>query len=112
MARSSILGPDRAPLIPAGRDIDALGPSDTSDSGSDVQEQFAQSEDSLQQEMQTADSDTTGTGERASAILNENVRDGGDIAPDRIVDSPDGSLAVESEEDAQSDVPEDRRDAA
>jgi hypothetical protein len=37
MAHSSILGADRAPSQAQGRDLEALGPSDTSDSGSDVQ---------------------------------------------------------------------------
>lgn len=106
MAQNIILGADRAPQIPPGHDIDALGPSDTSDTGSDVQGTVIpgeipqhlddlhtrhESEDSLRQEIHRADSDTTATGERASAILSENLRDGGDIAPDQIVDTPDGS---------------------
>jgi hypothetical protein len=37
MARSSISGADRAPTQAPGRDVEALGPSDSSDSGSDVQ---------------------------------------------------------------------------
>ena len=37
MATSSILGGKRAPADPKGKDVDALGPSDSSDSGSDVQ---------------------------------------------------------------------------
>jgi len=36
MSNSSILGGEHAPHHPAGTDVDALGPSDTSDSGSDV----------------------------------------------------------------------------
>ncbi|MDN3921094.1 hypothetical protein [Roseateles violae] len=35
MGRSSLLGIDRAPLEPKGRDEEALGPGDNSDSGSD-----------------------------------------------------------------------------
>jgi hypothetical protein len=37
MAKSSLVGVDRAPAIPKGRNIDAKGPSDSSDSGSDIQ---------------------------------------------------------------------------
>ena len=37
MSHSSILGGDRAPQQAPGRDADTLGPSDSSDSGSDVQ---------------------------------------------------------------------------
>ena len=36
MTQSSILGGERAPQQAAGRSADALGPSDTSDSGSDI----------------------------------------------------------------------------
>lgn len=36
MATSSILGGERPPEEPKGTDVDSLGPSDTSDSGSDV----------------------------------------------------------------------------
>jgi hypothetical protein len=36
MARSSLLGADKAAAEPAGRDKASLGPSDSSDSGSDV----------------------------------------------------------------------------
>lgn len=121
MARSSILGPDDAPTHAPGHDVESLGPSDLSDSGSDVQGSLDLNEtdqklsdlhtrptppDSLQQEIQDADSDTAGTGERASAILSERVRDGGDIAPDQIVDTPDG-LPLEDE-----DASDDERDAA
>ena len=35
MATSSILGGDYPPMEPKGTDVDSLGPSDTSDSGSD-----------------------------------------------------------------------------
>jgi hypothetical protein len=37
MARSSIMGGERAPQQAKGRNADTLGPSDTSDSGSDIQ---------------------------------------------------------------------------
>jgi len=56
MAYSSILGADTAPIQPSGRDADLLGPSDSSDSGSD-----AMGTDEIH-----ADSDASGTGERGS----------------------------------------------
>ncbi|MFT3859546.1 MAG: hypothetical protein QM742_19270 [Aquabacterium sp.] len=117
MAHSSILGSDRAPALPPGRDVESLGPSDTSDTGSDVAGTLdlnetdqklgdlhtrPRSEDSLRQEIQRADSDTSGTGERASAILSEDLREGADIAPDQIVDAPDGVPLDESELDDDS----------
>jgi hypothetical protein len=106
MARSSILGADTAPTLPAGKDVESLGPSDLSDTGSDVQGTLRsdETEDSLQQEIQRSDSDTGATGDRASAILSENVRDGADISPDQIVSSPDGAplgdeIGLDDEED-------------
>ena len=92
MANSSILGGVSAPVHPDGKNVDALGPSDSSDSGSDVQ-----GERSMPTAPDNAgewgavvteggnDSDASGTGERASAG-GESPRDGDDILPDRIVD--------------------------
>ena len=56
MAYSSILGGDRAPAQPSGRGSDLLGPSDSSDSGSDARGT----------EEIHADSDGVGTGERGA----------------------------------------------
>lgn len=88
MATSSILGGDRPQAQPSGTDVDALGPSDSSDSGSDVQ---------LQRRMPTAPdtpdelgsiparrqstTDATGTGERASAAGDAEGVEGADIVP-------------------------------
>jgi hypothetical protein len=89
MAYSSILGADKAPLQPSGRDAELLGPSDSSDSGSDA----------LGTAELHADSDTTGTGERGSVTPGEG-REGGDILPDRVVRlGADGGLQ-EDDEDA------------
>ena len=79
MAYSSILGADQAPLQPSGRDARALGPSDSSDTGSD-----AQGTTELH-----ADSDAAGTGERGSVAPAEDS-EGSDILPDRVVQGPDG----------------------
>ena len=89
MARSGILGGEPAPVNPAGRDTDALGPSDSSDSGSDVQgERGFDALDPGQIGGERADlgsdSDAPGTGERGSAVHDTDIVEGADIAPDRI----------------------------
>jgi len=95
MARSSILGGTRAPTEPAGRDVDALGPSDSSDSGSDVQTDLNRSalpeRDSQGAFPIEHDStgDAAGTGERASADPAAPIPDA-DLLPDRIGIFPPG----------------------
>ena len=71
MARSSILGAERAATQAAGRDSRALGPSDSSDSGSDVQTEIDLPDlNDVRDEFggvlpgPTGDSDSAGTGER------------------------------------------------
>ena len=76
MAKSSILGGERAPLQPSGRGADLLGPSDSSDSGSD-------SMGELGPDQINSDTDRFGTGERASADLDESGS-GLDILPDHV----------------------------
>lgn len=97
MTNSSTLGGERAPRYAVGKDVDALGPSDSSDSGSDVQgEHSLQGEGDHADELgplvvdTASDSDSTGTGERASAT-GRDVPDGADIMPDQVV-SPTGDL--------------------
>jgi hypothetical protein len=100
MATSSILGGERAPTTPSGRDTDALGPSDSSDSGSDVQGERgfdALDEGQIGGDRADlgADSDALGTGERGSAVHDTEIVEGADIAPDRIEvvgGSDDGSM--------------------
>ena len=75
MAYSSILGADTAPAQPSGRDAEALGPSDNSDSGADA----------IGTHEAHADSDSVGTGERGAVTPGVEGREGGDILPDRIV---------------------------
>ena len=91
MARSSILGGDRARKHAAGTDTDALGPSNSSDSGSDVQGEPNLEGHSDREERLGAghtdrgsDSDMDGTGERGSALPDEFVEEGSDISPDHI----------------------------
>ncbi len=75
MAYSSILGAETAPAQPSGRDAEALGPSDNSDSGSDAIGTFEAH----------ADSDAVGTGERGAVTPGFEGREGGDILPDQVV---------------------------
>ncbi|VWX62849.1 conserved hypothetical protein [Burkholderiales bacterium 8X] len=104
MATSSILGGDHVPVTPRGNDIDALGPSDTSDSGSDVQSDAGRAQP-MDEETEGAlpiahgsDSDAAGTGERASAG-SEGFEDGADILPDRIGTVPTDADSVTDEVD-------------
>jgi hypothetical protein len=94
MSNSSILGGERAAPRAAGRDVDALGPSDSSDSGSDVQGERAMPTDAdnpgelgaLPVNLDS-DSDAGGTGERGSATGRDGG-DGADILPDQLVSDP------------------------
>jgi hypothetical protein len=101
MAYSSILGAETAPTQPSGRDAELLGPSDSSDSGSDA--------------MGTAeihaDSDASGTGERGSVTPGEG-REGGDILPDRIVNMKGGEVvpADNTDTDSMTDLDSDQAD--
>ena len=103
MAYSSILGGDRAPQQAPGRDADTLGPSDSSDSGSDVQGATRLKTEPEEGEetggatpvVEASDSDAGGTGESAEAVP-EGARDGADIAPDRIARSKDALDSADS----------------
>ena len=120
MGHSSLVGIDRAATGPAGHDTASLGPSDTSDSGSD----FAGVEegddgdamvpvdvaiaagrphpDRAVDAIEGGDSDAAGTGERRSAGGDSHLADGADISPDRIVMDPD-SGAVEDDFGSSAD---------
>ena len=94
MATSSILGGSTAPQRPRGTGADLLGPSDSSDSGSDVQGERALATDAddggtgaVPVELDS-DTDARGTGERGAATGTE-PRDGGDIMPDRVIRTSD-----------------------
>ncbi len=114
MASSSLTGTTRAPQHPKGTDIDSLGPSDTSDSGSDVQgeQTMATAPDNRGEwgatpSKHSSDSDSMGTGARGSATGPDDSA-GADILPDRIV----GVDGVEIDElDHDGDIaPTDARD--
>lgn len=106
MARSSILGGETPATTHTGSDVDMLGPSDTSDSGSDVQgeRRMATEPDNAAEwgavvAEHDSDSDSTGTGERASAT-GDGGRANADILPDRIV-----TPGVGAGQDALGEVP-------
>ena len=91
---STIRGSTPPPTRASGKDADALGPSDSSDSGSDIQGErpMATRPDNENELGATvadlaSDSDASGTGERASADGDDPL-DGEDIMPDRIIDDP------------------------
>jgi hypothetical protein len=111
MARSPLVGGyDRAATPAPGHDTPSLGPSDTSDSGSDVvglgdpddedpglladtgtDADSQRTEGGSESFAPGADSDGAGTGERRSAAGDAGAVEGADIGPDRVVDDP-GSL--------------------
>ena len=81
---SSSLDPDNLPVTPdrvlgSGHGKGALGPSDSSDSGSDMQGVPGQDADALD-----SDSDAAGTGERAGVEPQNAAPDGGDIDVDHV----------------------------
>ncbi|MEP6791846.1 MAG: hypothetical protein ABI907_10765 [Ramlibacter sp.] len=105
MARSSIMGGERAAVQPSGKGADLLGPSDSSDSGSDATGE-------LGPDQLNSDTDRAGTGERASADLADSG-EGIDILPDRVDrlggsrnagERMDDDLAADSDDDSEDDA--------
>jgi len=119
MSHSSILGGDRAPQQARGRDDDLLGPSDTSDTGSDIQGATRLKTEPEEGELGGAtpvvadsDTDAEGTGERAEAVP-EGARDGADIAPDRIArskDALDSAVSITGNDDSIESLADDSED--
>jgi hypothetical protein len=111
MATSSILGGTRPPEEPTGTDIDSLGPSDTSDSGSDVRvtrERTALPDDAAEGAIPVAhdsSTDAAGTGERASADSPSPHADA-DILPDSMAEAAE---LADTDEGEQEDAGEDDR---
>lgn len=127
MAHSSLLGIDRAPGHARGHDSNSLGPSDSSDSGSDVAglEDLDENDPGMpvdaglgpdierpQQAGESIgagiDSDASGTGERRSAGGDAGLRDGSDIGPDRIVTDPNASDFADEADDLRAQAESDR----
>ena len=98
---TSTLDPDnlanRPPLPQKGHDIRSLGPSDSSDSGSDMAGSDADDGDPIERERGDSigrddDSDRNGTGEHLTAGREPNLRVAGDIEVDRVVDAGEAGL--------------------
>ncbi len=87
MATSSILGGDWVPRRRGGTDVGSLGPSDSTDSGSDTRGAF--DDDEL-----ASDTDAEGTGERSSVDLRSGPIDA-DILPDHIEGLPTLDIDIE-----------------
>ncbi|WP_343640814.1 hypothetical protein [Roseateles sp.] len=114
MATSSILGGTPAPEQSKGRGTDALGPSDSSDSGSDVlgERRMSTGPDDPDELGATpadkgSDTDRFGTGERASATPGGEL-DAADILPDRVSSEPqpdDIDASIDVEDLASGDDP-------
>jgi hypothetical protein len=106
MTSSSTLDPDNFPSSDKpGRSsmhaAPALGPSDSSDSGSDLPDSDVTDDDS-----KSNDSDRYGTGEDSSAGKEHGLRIAGDIETDRIVGEEDAGLGggLDQAEEAQLGV--------
>lgn len=100
MAYSSILGGEVAPANPSGRDADALGPSDNSDTGSDAVGTYEAQEDS----------DSAGTGARGT-VVGPDSEEGKDILPDRVVNLADDNGFPEADPDGMEMTDLDNDDA-
>ena len=94
MTGASTLDPDNLPELPEaaeairkGSNTGSLGPSDSTDSGSDVASGSATSAEEL-----ISDSDAAGTGDRAGPGMSDEA--GADIGFDQIVDADDAGLGT------------------
>lgn len=123
MATSSVLGIDQAEISAPGRDTASLGPSDTSDTGSDIAglDEFDDSDPSMPIDVALdpdavrphagsdvygagVDSDASGTGEARSATGDAGLREAADIGVDRIVDDPNESALQDDVDDIAADA--------
>lgn len=114
MARSSLLGIEPSPAEPAGRDKASLGPSDSSDSGSDVMGLDGDDDDAdpgLPVDVALRDDQAAPLPLGESLPAGEGgtgVRDGADIGVDRVfsvdsVDDPDALLVAVDEAAVEAD---------
>jgi hypothetical protein len=107
MTRST-LDPDILPAGPAvpGHDVRSIGPSDSSDSGSDLAGTGLLDDDAAASVGDLGMDDTSdrnGTGERITADTEPNVRLGADIGFDRIIGADEAGLGggLDQAEEAQ-----------
>lgn len=131
MAQSPLLGADRAPRRPRATSTEMLGPSDLSDTGSDlVGADGAVETDDIGFDGGTnddirrapgagadigdadldADSDSGGTGERAEAGRDTLRRDAPDISPDQVVGLSAGDALSDDEDLMAVDLDDDEED--
>jgi hypothetical protein len=126
MGHSSLLGTETPAVEAPGRDTAALGPGDSSDSGSDIAGledadvgdpgepvDVALRDDAMhtlvsREAMDSSSSDAAGTGERRSAGNDAGAPEGNDVAPDRIFDDP----SEEAQDDPDDGLLDDDADAA
>src|SRR3954469_18700104 len=108
MATSSSQGGEQVPAQPSGTDVDTLGPSDSSDSGSDVRHErrmptAPDAADELGAVTARGDSttDALGTGERASAAGDAEGPSNADSVPAR---TDERASDPDVEADAQADI--------
>ena len=130
MGHSSLVGIDRIPTTAPGHDSDALGPSDSSDSGSDVaglmqpddggpdapvdratDPDIERPDTSTETVGPGVDSDSHGTGERRSAGGDAGRREAADISPDRIVSDPNSTDMLDDPSDGLVERDDDERAA-
>jgi hypothetical protein len=112
---STLLPPDdQTPLPPKGHGTAALGPSDSSDSGSDMfgakRHEFDVDSELDAHALETgeietsSDSDRHGTGDRASADGDGNLVENADIEPDNLRDEiAERGISVEDEGESSLD---------
>ena len=129
MATSNIVHTgEEQPVVDKGHGTEALGPSDTSDSGSDIMGGPGLSGDDMAINLDTgttsdpdrggsrktggpdvgdanldSDSDSSGTGERATAGRDSPLAEGSDISTDRIGRMDDPAEGVVMREDSDGD---------
>ncbi len=92
MATSSILGGEHAPTAPKGTDADALGPSDSSDSGSDAAGDDRAVIDGGEEPATNADilPDRVGVFPDAATEVADAVDDPEALTPEELADENDG----------------------
>lgn len=103
---------NREPIRPKGHDVKSLGPSDSSDSGSDMATSASEEgdlPDAERGENLDDDSDRAGTGENLSTNREPALRVNGDIEFDRVVGSDDAGLGggLDQAEEAQLGITDD-----
>lgn len=109
MGHSSLIGTDKAPLRPQGTDEQALGPSDSTDSGSDTV-----GADTLPAADPGEPVDATLGRDRAVAPIEATGEDSDDIEPsdigtDRIIGGPDDDAALPDRDNGDEGLPRDAK---